>query len=253
MRVFNLIWRNKLKVSLFCLVTLIIGVCIAIFLLGQNTKPAALKNTSSLKGYDVIQNELALLGSDPSISDTAPFQSIVEQMPYLEDNSLNEKQKFDKIVIILDYLIDLTGITNNPKVYPMFDKLGIFSKENFPHYYKPGYFEYFCQDPSCAQHPQPKEIIQIIDEIKSSDIDATIKKTVARDLTNAGFIEDKYKQQRFNSYIIVADEFYTSDSSFSPSNKAKLIGKELLDYLKISYPKEYDEYQKNATANAGGK
>ena len=220
---------------------LVTGLTVAIFILNENNwTNTGSENLSSLEGYNQLRNEFNKIATDESISSNPTYEKLVPFINQLGNAKLAEKDRFDKIISSLSYIIDLYSLTNNPKVRPLFEKLGKYAKANAPKYYKPNYFVVFCQDPSCTQHQQPKEILAIIKALQISDIEPEIKNSMILDLTNTGYIENEFKNLKYNNYLGIAIMLYESDSALSPSLRAKKIGKELLDYIKKTYPDIYN-------------
>ena len=161
----------------------------------------------------------------------------------LEDPKLSKKQKYDNLTSAENNLFDTYLMTKNNKVYTFNTKLNDFSKTNFPEYYKEGDFGLLvCYDSSCADSPQPQEILDIIDEINSSSLPDEAKKLDSEILIVYTFATKDHNQTiaKVNNYYFLAQSIKRS-SEYEKAGINIKISDEIMNYLNKNYPKELSE------------
>lgn len=235
--------KYKLIFLLVLLVILICGLLSAIYYLGSFNNSR--QNSQSTIGND-LKNYAAFKQKFNSFSSPIlPYTRAVGQIKILEDKSASKKSRYDALTQAFSFLTQLYSQTHNQKLYVFLNKdFNSFAKENFPEYYKASYFSYSCQDPVCQDTPQPPEIAQIIEEIKSTTgIPENIKTTLYTNLITDSYIS-KNDPLRIGSYIISA-EIIRTDDSFIKAGVGNKFADKIEAYLKSAYPKEYSKFLPN--------
>ena len=99
-----------------------------------------------------------------------------------------------------------------------------------------------CYDSSCADSPQPQEILDIIDEINSSSLPDEAKKLDSEILIVYTFATKDHNQTiaKVNNYYFLAQSIKRS-SEYEKAGINIKISDEIMNYLNKNYPKELSE------------
>lgn len=225
--------RNKLLILLILVVTLIIPILISgIYYLNKKNQDMLTNKYGGLSGYVQLQNKIKNLSSDKSITEGILYTRFVKKFNELP--SIKEKNKqYEAFLQDVSFLHGLYSYTNNPKLYSIQKDFIEFAKLNFPKY-KDNDFSYFCQDSTCAEDPQPKEILTLLTEIEESNILERDKEALIRDITNAGYLSKKNTESKALTYLMIASLIKSSPEA---SNSAyKNIANKIENYIKTTYP-----------------
>lgn len=230
--------KRSVIIVLSLLVFIILSV-ILIFFLDKSSN-----NTPNLKLYESIKIEVQELSADPEINHNGNYQKMVSQLAKLENQSLSpaERTKIAESTIL--YLHDAYYSTHNHKLYSFAQNYKVFLAENFGNSVK---YVPPCYDPQCADAPQPKEILSVIEKIKQSNIPEGLKDSVILDLTNFGYLKKGYGLPRYNikigSYISLA-EALKKNPDFINAGINEEIYNDITNYVKVAFPDEYELFIK---------
>lgn len=231
--------RNKVIILLIGLVILIVFLTSFIFYLNSPKNQSTI-SSSQIQAANVLKQKVdSILSADSKASGLNEGTRLDQKFNIVEDTSTSEKEKFDALAIIADFSQSLYSSTNNPKLYSYINTdLINYAKKYFPKFYNNSNFVYPCQDTSCEDSPQPKEILKIIDEINASDFPDQVKKDLSRDLINTGYRSQKEEIGKFNQYLIIASNI-KNNSWFSKTGETLKIAQDLENFIKETYPREY--------------
>lgn len=241
MHLFDVLKRNYKQLIFIGIIIIILSSIGIIYFINYNNPPKSAKITykSDLKGYSELRPKIDSLLENPNVP---PVMVSRVSLKYktLEDNEKSSKDKYDATLAINFYLNSLYSDTNNPIFRPISEDLGNFAKLNFPTLYEKKMFDTVCQDKSCAESPQPKEILKIIDDIKKSNLPDELKKTTAQDLLNPGFLPNNKRSGKVRVYFIILNTIkgFTTDY---PSKEIQNIYNELDNYLEKYFSSEYED------------
>jgi len=229
----NFLKKNKiLLIILIILVIICLVVLINSRLLNNNQST---KTATELKGYDVLKQNIDELDKDQSIPKNARFQDLKEKIISLEDPNQSKKQKYDILASTETNLFDTYLLTKNNKLYALSSKINAFSKTNFPQYYKENDFKLLiCYDPICADSPQPKEILSIIDEINSSNLPDDVKKSDTDILYIYTYATKEQAYARVENYYFLA-QMIKKSSDYEKVGLNIKISDEIMTYLNNNY------------------
>ncbi len=197
------------------------------------------EKAKELNGHETLKEAIANVNSDPAMANNNQFTRFVEafNMAYSSSSKSNQ-ERYNSLTDSASFLQGAYSATNNPKLYKLSGYLDEFAKENFVSLYKKIDFSYYCQDPTCADSTQPREISDITKEIEESDFPDYVKKSTSRDIINVGYISDKEKTVKALSYLFIADTI-ESYSNFSPSKENLKIASDLKKFVEKTYPEEF--------------
>lgn len=231
---------KALIVLIIFFLLLLIPTCIY-FIISINNHNTNISNTN-YSNYESTKQKITSLAQENSLSATPDYGKVMFFFLKLEDKTLTEKDKYNNLVLAQDYLEILYSHTNNHKLYGLNSKLADFSKENFPNYYKKSDFApIVCLDATCAQNPQPKEILQIIEEINSSNIPQVVKDSFVRSLINPGYMNDNMLDSKVLNYMVASDGLKTSGALTKAGLNEKL-SQELNSFLEKKYSGQYKKF-----------
>lgn len=240
MQIMAFVKKNKLILIPVVLILLICGLLATIYYLGSpNNSGQNSQSTigSDLKDYAVFKQKVNSFASP-----ILPYTRAATEIKLLEDKSASKKNRYDALAQAFLFFTQLYSQTHNQKLYVFLNKdFNSFAKENFAEYYKASSFRYSCQDPACQDTPQPKEIAQIIEEMKSANgVPEKIKTVLYTNLINDSYIS-KNDPLRVGSYIMSA-EIIRKDDSFTKAGLNNKFADEIEAYFKTAYPKEYTKF-----------
>ena len=252
----DLFKKNKVAFITLSLIVLIILLLGTLYYLDSFNKKAFNKQQAStstigsdLKGYNALKQKINALASDTSIAENGYYLRLINKLNIVEDKNTSEQNRYKALLDAAYFLETFYSSTNNPKLHTLNNDLDVFAKTNFPKYYKPISFLYYCQDSTCTEAPQPKEILNVIDEINSSNIPDLIKKSHVRNLINIGYIEKKYVRPIAQGYLLTAN-MMRADEDLKKEGLNKKLADELNNFVKKTYPDIYQEFVKTATLSA---
>ena len=239
--------KNKGKIILIiCLLALIVLISATIIYLNNSDRVSS-NNVAvdfGLKGYSQLKTEVNNLFSDQTIAQSPAYTKFFTQLTTVENVNDSASNKYHSLTLAYRNLTEAYNQTNDHALYNLPQELNNFTKVNFPKLYKQNDFaKIYCADTTCADTPQPPEMLKVVDEINASNIPAPVKVTFVRDLTNAGYLSKNNTQFKTFAYIIVAGAFNGSGALTKAGLNEKL-SQEILDYVQKTYPNEYKKYQK---------
>lgn len=219
-----------LVVFILVILSLILNPAAVSNLSPSNVQPNNLKDYSNLKQKIVALNEPKLEG---------PYQNINNYLTILANKYNSVNDKYNALTKISEQFSLIYSQTNNPKYRTIFPVLTKFAKENFPKQYNFGDFYSICQDPTCADGPQPVEILAITNDLKKTDLAPQVQTSLKTDILNAGYIstreEKNGKQMQFDAYY---NAVLTITQYKSTSSGNKQVLEELHNFLGKYYPNE---------------
>lgn len=224
--------RSNLKFSLLLLILAVIP--LILFLISYIDT----KSQSPIKGYADLNEKIDSLSKDSTIAQDGQYLRMVEKFNDLGATN-SYRQRFKDFQDAYQFLMGAYSYTNNPKLYPLAKDFLTFGQENFPKDFKKNDYPIFCLDPTCAENPQPKEILSIIDFLNSSDFPDYIKESTVNDIKNVGYLSDKDINSKVLSYLAIADNIKNDKHSSSSANLE--IAKRLQDYVINKYPAKLKE------------
>ncbi len=229
---------NTKVVLVFILLIIITSLIGIIFLVDQNGKVNTPSSTN-LKSYDSFKNNFNNLNLNKgnSLSET------INQFKVLENPTNSPDIRYGALVQISDSLIKTYIATQNPKIYSFIaNDLNIFAKVNFSKNYKQTDFASPCMDPQCEIEPAPKEILSIINEIRSinsSFVSAGNKEGQILNLKSSIYNNSKNRYQKAILYMNAANQI-RADEEFQKANLNNKIADEIINFVKNRYPEEYN-------------
>lgn len=240
--------NNKTKIFVLFLVFLIVVLLGAIYyfnssISNKNNPSKTVTLDTGLTGYDPVKAKISALLSSKDMSPVIA-ERIVKQVSFLENKNSKESERYQALISVNLLFNGLYSDTNDSQFREISKDLGTLAKDNFPKSYDSKEFETACQDSSCAQSPQPKEILKIIDDIKNSDMSDDIKQGSVQNLLNPGFLPDNLRLAKVQNYSIELDNLQ-GNPEFSPSGQTVKIANELYAYLKKTYPTEFAQVLKD--------
>lgn len=237
---FNIL-KNRI-ILIFIIVLTIIGIIGGIFYIDNRNSNALVQDTG-LKNYAQFKEKIIpLLPLDNQ-------DKLSKAISALENKNNPNKVRFNALRVIEEVISSQYGKTNNHKYFTLLYDLDKFAKENFPKDYEAGIgFKSVCQDPKCADSPQPPEILQIIEEVKKSDLPLYVIDNVAGELKNTTYIEKKYKQITFDSYYFDLAEIKNYLDA-SPSASKTKIYIDFKKFLQQNFPSEFKDMEKSTKSN----
>lgn len=243
MRFFNILKNNKLfLLFLILLIILILGS--SIFFIDNSNKKNISNSKTNLIGYDEVLAQINSLSSDSKVVEDTQYSRGINSFKKIQDPNLSEQNQYTQLTNTNDFFNSLYSSTNNPSITKLLDSLNNFGQKNFPKYYQKIDFSYYCQDPECADTAQPQEIQVIINDIKASKIDEGIKKSLIQNLTNSGYIPSNKNTFKAENYLIDAD-IIRQDKAFTDEGINNKIADAIVDFVKKTFPKEYEELSPN--------
>lgn len=239
MRKFSSIFKNRLGLIILVLFLLIIAFIGVIYYLDQKSTMQP-TNTTGLKGYTALEQKLKSLGKDQSIGTSNAYIRAVKRLNSLTDKNLSEKDKYQALSQAQVLLFILYSDTNNPKLYPTQKDFRDFAKENFPKLYNEKEdFLIGCVDSTCADSPQPPEILDIVNDIKSSTLSAHLQQNLTRYILNVGYMPKNAVKARGSAYLIRVE--LINDAFGTPYGETNPISNKLKKFIKENYPEQYKE------------
>lgn len=251
MRFFNKLKGNKLLLLLIALVILILITLGTILYLDKgfnvinllsNIKPSNSQN--SLSSYNELKKEItSLIKKDKKIPTYPDYQKFIKEVNKLENSKLSKEEQFSISVSAAQYLAFAYTANANHNLYDLQQTLKDFIRENFPEKNYPS-SKPACFDPVCANNPQPKEIVNVITEIKNSSIPDYLKENDINNLTMTGYVNNEDSMLKTNNYLEIAEMINNSDLYKKAGINLKIYN-EINAFVKNSYPKEYQDFQNN--------
>ncbi|OGH11302.1 MAG: hypothetical protein A3B38_00555 [Candidatus Levybacteria bacterium RIFCSPLOWO2_01_FULL_36_13] len=233
--------RNRIIIIISLLVFVVL-ILTAIYFLDSFSDNSS--NSTSLKNFDTIKNQAKSLASDSQINSNASYQKILSQLARAENKNLSNKEKAKILDVTGSYILDAYYYTNNHKLYLYAQAFNNFLIENIG---EKARLNIPCYDPECAENPQPKEILNVIEEIKQSQLPQGLKDSVILDLTNFGYLRNGYGLPTYNikigSYASLANTI-RKDPEFIKAGINEKIYNDIVNYLRVEYPDEYAEFIK---------
>lgn len=224
------------------MILLIIGIIIIfaelrlIYNINSRNNGGVISVKSDLKDYDIIKQQLAILDTDSTISENARYQKLKKYLISLESPTLSKKQKYDNLALAKSNLFDAYISTKNNKLYVFSNKLTDFTKTNFSEYYNVKKdIRLVCFNLDCADSPQPKEILYVVQEINSSNLPSEAKSIDTEILIIYSFTKKDEAIARVKNYYYLANMIKRS-SNYEKAELNIKIYNEIIDYLKNNYP-----------------
>jgi hypothetical protein len=227
--------KNKkilLLLTLLILVFILVG---SVFLIDNALNGSTSTVGGNLKGYAQLKQKFDALAA----TNQNAYRTAMEQFNVLEDKKASAKTQYTALAKTAFYLSDDYAKLFNPKIYSLVNKdFAAFAKNNFGSYFKQNDFSIPCQDPTCAESPQPKDIINIINEIKAEpNIPDGDKNAMIGNLTNAGFITGSDYNKAWNYFM--AGQIIRSEDMFTKAGVNDKYANEVQDYIKNKFPDAY--------------
>ncbi|MBI3984483.1 MAG: hypothetical protein HY344_00880 [Candidatus Levybacteria bacterium] len=230
----------KSKGILFVGLVLFIGIVVLTIFYIDGGKNFSLNNQTEpegLEGYNELNKQATTF-----VKENAPrsSQRISTQFGKIADKNLSDKEKYEATKLLFTDLIFVYADTNNPEAAKILDNIISFAKDNFPKEYneEDDKLYYPCLDESCADSPQPPEILTIIEDIKESDLDPRLKESVIEDLTNTGYRSKDEAKTKVYQYLLIAEDL-KENAPKSPTNVNAELADKIIDFVKTQYPDEY--------------
>lgn len=247
MQFINIIKKNKIAFSAFALIVFILVLGISIYWVNNSSNKVS---SSNLKGYSELKQKISDFSkNNPTIAEDALYQKTVSYTEQIGSSSV--KDRYNNAVRGYDALTSLYSITSNSKFVPIIKQYVQFAKENFPSEYKPRQFVYLCQDPTCAEEPQPEEIVKIVDKIRGSDFPEQVQKSTVQNLLTTGYLPKANRDQKFNEYIFITQAI-RSYSDFSKTGANIKISDELYNFVKSAFTEEFNKARNLVGASQSG-
>ena len=237
MQLSDFIQKYKLILSIFFLIFLIIIIVEAIFYL-DNSKSLQTNQSSQSQELKALEQKIISTLANTSSGKNNENSRILNKLTILEDAKVSQAEKYNALVSISSFLQGLYSQSNDPKLYNLINKDVLeYAKKNFPQYYNENYFVYSCQDPSCADSPQPPDILKIVVEIKASDFPTDVKQSLTQDLINTGYRSKAENAGKRSQYKTISN-MIRANNDFSPNGQNIKISQEIDDFIKKSFPNE---------------
>lgn len=230
--------KNPL-ILLIILIVLIIVLSAGLFL-SSNNKIISFKKNDDLSS---IINKVSVLGKDKEVSSKSDYNNALKNLDNAKNESISEKQRYNALAAASENLQSLYSYTNEHALYGLINKdLDDYAKETFPALYDEAYFSYPCQDPACAEQPQPYEIDKIINDLKASNLPDYMKDSYSQDLINNGYRSDTEKYGKVAQYLVIAADIRYATASSTTGVNIK-IARDIQAYVKAKYPDVYKIYE----------
>lgn len=242
MQLSNFFNRNRIRLLILALILLVIPiVTVSIFYLDRSENKSSVNLSQEAQDTATLKQKIgSILGEDVSSTKTEGSR-IIQKFETLENPKSSQEDKYKALALIASFTQSLYSDTHNPKLYSFINNdLVNYAKKYFSEFYKEAYFVYSCQDPSCAQNSQPKEILAVIEEIKTSDFPPQVKQTLSEDLLNAGYRSKAETPGKVSQYMLLA-QMIKNNKNFSPTGQNLKIAQEIENYVKNTFPKEYEK------------
>jgi hypothetical protein len=193
---------------------------------------------NKLAGYEEIRKQILILNREPSLISNNNYAKFIESLNQLEDTKLSREEKVNKLQNARADLISAYFDTNNNSLYLLQNNLNKFIESNFQEL---GNLENpQCFDEKCAKNPQPKEILDVIDEIKNSSLPQDIKDEDIKYLLNYGYINQEHNYAKAIDYLSMAENIrYSRDYTEAGINLT--IYNKIVNYVKNAFPEEYEK------------
>lgn len=245
--------KNPIKAGVFFIVFLIVVLSASIlYIENYNSNTPSYKESvgSNLINYDPIRQKIGELVADKNNElNPTDRDRIIKRLSILEDKKMNSEDKYKAIQEIVLFLSSTYSDSNNSKYKKLALEIGEFVKVNFPNSYNKNSYSFACQDESCAEEPQPKEILDIVNDINNSDLPDYIKKSLAKDMLNTGYLPNDKRNEKAKFYFLDAlDSLRYND--LSNSGAGEKIHDKLIAYLTKEYPKELEKLEKDLEEQA---
>lgn len=231
------------RVVLLVGLTLLILVSITgIFLLNKshnNTNIPKSGLTNNLKGYENFKQKFNDLNLP---TDSRYYPRLAAQIDIIENNNSTAKARYDAFVNINQYLGLTYADNRNNNIYTFIQSdLTTFVKNNFSDYYNKNDFGAVCLDPSCSDTKDPQAILDIISEINSlTDIPEYAKNGAIFNLKNNMYYPSDNLRIKVNFYLNTANLIRQSEE-FTKAGVNNKIADEIENFIKNTYPKEYEQ------------
>lgn len=251
MRFLNKLKRNKLLLLLISLLILILIIIGTILYLDKEfnfinffSKINPSDNQTSFSNYNQLKTDItSLMRKDKRIATYPDFQKMIKAINKIEDKKLSKEEQYNSLLAAIEYLSFAYSTSANHNLYDLEKKLEDFIRENFPEKNYPN-VKPACFDPICAQNAQSKEINNIINDIKNSNIPDYLKENDINNLTMTGYVNNEHAMLKTNNYLEIAESIKNSDLYKNAGLNLKIYD-QINDYVKKNYPKEYEDFQKN--------
>lgn len=203
------------------------------FLSSNNT----FSNTNALKGYVQLRTKLNALG----LTNNTLYAPLLAQFSIVENIGSTPASKYQALAQAAFLLSDVYTRNQNPQVYKFIvSDLSTFAKDNFKNYYKQADFAVTCDDSSCADSPQPKEILSVIVEINSlTTVSQGNKQGTITNLKNDMYFPSANASSKASAYLYTA-YLIRNDKEFTDAGVNNKIADEIEVFAKQAYPNDYD-------------
>ena len=244
-RLYSFVTKNPLKIVILSTLILIVIVIFSIYYLESYKKPSSTTlNAIQLKNYDEIRQKIGVVLNDPKYSlNPNDKNRIISRLNILENKKSKPEEAYLATKEIALFLSSAYSDTNNPKYRELAQEVGDFAKINFAKQYNKNNFDLACQDSTCAENPQPQEILEIISDINNSDFPEYIKMSLTKDILNVGYLPDSLRQDKAQIYLILIDDI-VSYNSLSTSGAGERIHLKFSEYIQKEYPDELEQFKK---------
>lgn len=232
--------KNKRGVFFVILCLTIIILLFGIILL--NNKTSNVKNITGDPELNTLINKASMLQNDKTISQDNQYIAAIDLLKSLDNNKLSDLQQY-RILAESAYKIQSLYInTNNPRIRKIFSQdIAEYAKKHYQKYYDKDFFQYPCQDPTCAQNTHSEKMSVIINDVKKTDFSDNIKQGIIHDLITAGYREENSKDDlngKVNQYLNIARDIKNLTENTKNESNIKIY-KEVQEFIKVEYPERY--------------
>lgn len=239
----DVIKRRKAFLLFLVVVPIIIASVLTIFYL-DNFNPISTKNNSiNLKEYNSFLTKVKnISANEKSVANNSDFLKLNQTLNNLSQ-STSKEDLFNRLISASEYLFYAYVETRNHELYNLEVDLKRIIRINFPEKKYPD-SPPACFDPTCASAPQPKEITDIINAIKSSSLPDYQKENDILNLNNFSYISDESSTLKANNFLILANDIKINEEYIKAGINLTIYN-QIISFVKASYPKEYSEFEKN--------
>lgn len=220
------------------LLVIVVIVSIGLLLLAIYKIDKSKQAQVNLRGYDSIKQKMATVSN--TTTKDPQYQKMLLKLNALESKNLSREEQYTLLEEAGGALNFAYASTNNHDLYILEKGLVDLIRSNFPEKNFPA-SEPSCFDPVCAENPQPKEILAVIEEIKKSNVPEGLKDDNIRDLTNFGYLNKKDNYSKAGDYLFVAQDIKNNKDYTSAGLNIKL-SDAIIDYVRTTFPEEYKQY-----------
>lgn len=236
--------NNKLFFLILIVTIVIILISGFIFFLDKPNNNSSYFDGSDIKRFKSFKNKIVLLSNESRFKNNDTFLGLLKDLNTVQNKKLSTEERYKAMEHSVGIIQIFYSDFNDPKLYDLVKEYNQIAKESFPKYYNSQKFSYPCQDSTCAETPQPEEILKIIEDIQSSDFPDQVKKTLSKDLENAGYLPNNERIIKASIYYSLAKMIEQNKDLSNKGDDKKIINK-IISFLKAEYKNEYEEIIKN--------